>query len=151
FTPCNDNDPCTTGEMCFSGTCRVPRADVVGSADVTLSVKKFSLKPHGRALRMVALGSFQSSIPIEPDRTGLTVRIDDGNGTVLYEATVPGAFFAANYVRTRFLYVASGGQPSINGLKRLELSSGRSTVTVKATGDVPRSIETGAPATAARS
>jgi hypothetical protein len=150
LTPCEDGNPCTSNTVCLGGTCRAPQADAVGAAPetLTLQVKKFVLQPRGRhGMLMVARGAFEKRDAMEPDQTGVTVEIDDPQEDALYTATVPANLFSANYVRTRYLYVAAAGDPaSTNGLQRLKIITGRAQTIVAAKGFVPATVAAQAPA-----
>src|SRR5437763_1868440 len=110
--PCDDGDPCATGRLCVTGVCQVPGAaltgaDVVGDSAVEMAITKFSLTRHGRSgFRLVARASFQPRMPVEPDRSGMTIELDDASGSALFSASVPADMFEANYGRTRFLYIS---------------------------------------------
>ncbi len=147
LTACDDGNACTTGTVCLQGVCRVPNADPVDAPDtITLHVDKFVLRPRAQGLLMLARGSFDSPVAVEPDHTGVTVEIDGTGEEPLYTSTIPGNLFSANYVRTRFLYVAAPEDRSFaNGLRRLKVVTGGPQRGVAAKGVVPRTVAGGAP------
>jgi len=144
--PCDDGDPCATGRLCVTGVCQVPGAaltgaDVVGDSAVEMAITKFSLTRHGRSgFRLVARASFQPRMPVEPDRSGMTIELDDASGSALFSASVPADMFEANYGRTRFLYISDRATTApYAGLRILKVMTGGRSVIVIAKATVPAS------------
>src|SRR5438552_3935195 len=144
--PCDDGDPCATGRLCVTGVCQVPGAaltgaDVVGDSAVEMAITKFSLTRHGRSgFRLVARASFQPRMPVEPDRSGMTIELDDASGSALFSASVPADMFEANYGRTRFLYISDRATAApYAGLRILKVMTGGRSVVVIAKATVPAS------------
>ena len=144
--PCDDGDPCATGRLCVTGVCQVPGAaltgaDVVGDSAVEMAITKFSLTRHGRSgFRLVARASFQPRMPVEPDRSGMTIELDDASGIALFSASVPADMFEANYGRTRFLYISDRATTApYAGLRILKVMTGGRSVIVIAKATVPAS------------
>jgi hypothetical protein len=131
----------------MAGVCQVlaadgAGADVVNDEAVEMVITKFVLRRHGRSgLGLMARASFQPRMPVEPDRTGMTVEVDDTSGSALYSASVPADMFEANYARTRFLYVADRTTTApYAGLRSLKVMTGGRSVVVTARATVPASL-----------
>jgi len=129
-----------------TGVCQVPGAaltgaDVVGDSAVEMAITKFSLTRHGRSgFRLVARASFQPRMPVEPDRSGMTIELDDASGSALFSARVPADMFEANYARTRFLYVPDRATTAPDaGLRILKVLTGGRSIVVIAKATVPAS------------
>lgn len=116
-----------------------PTADGFNDSAVDMAVTRFVLMPYGRmGFRLAARASFQPRMPIEPDRSGMTIELDDASGATLFSATVPADMFEADYSRTRFLYIPDGPPTmSSGGLLRLTVLTGGPSVIVSAKALVP--------------
>jgi len=146
-TPCRDGNRCTTDGACSAGVCQLTGADGidpdgVDDAPVKLAIRRFVLRKNGSSgLRLLAKASFTPSMMVEPDRSGMTVELDDATGRALYTATVPAEMFEANAPRTRFLYWPEGPTPAAyTGLKLLQVFTGGRNVVVIAKANVPSSV-----------
>ena len=107
---------------------------------VKLVISKFVLRPHGRSLSLTAKASFPQTMPVDPDQSGMTVEVDAPDGQPVYTAVVPPEQFGANFIRTRFLFVADGPAPApYAGLRSLKVTMGGSNVVVTAKAVVPAS------------
>jgi len=126
-----------------SGVCQVPgvgpAADVLNDSAVNMAVTRFALTRYGQVgFRLAARASFQPRMPLDPDRSGMTIEIDDASGAALFSATVPADMFEANYPRTRFLYIPdSPPTMASGGLMRLTVLTGGPSVIVSAKALVP--------------
>jgi hypothetical protein len=122
-TACSTGTACTTAGQCSGGTCAVAAAEVMADTDLALTVRRFILRPTSRGnIQLAARGWLDSAVPIEPDRDGVTVEVDDDAGDALYTTTVPPEEFTASSDRTRFAYAVRWRQPApYNGLHKLRV------------------------------
>lgn len=110
-------DPC--GAMCVDGACRTT-SDAGGFAsDVELDRLLFTQRASGITLALN--GRVATDAALDPTSTGAVVELHDGDGTVLYTASVGPAAFVASRSDRRFRFAASHADedPAWNGLTDL--------------------------------
>ncbi|MFN8545778.1 MAG: hypothetical protein U0807_16470 [Candidatus Binatia bacterium] len=141
-TLCDDHDPCTTTSACTSGACGPAGAALRGATaaeevDVgDLGVTRFTLRPTGKKLRLIAQGRYATGSGLEAPGD-VTVAIYDSEDTPLYEATIPNSAF--QHTRNRAVYVA-GGEAPFNGVRKVDLRQDGNTVRVNVRANVPLSV-----------
>lgn len=136
--------PCTTAGQCSAGTCVVDAAEVTAGADLGLTVRRLVLRPAARgSTRLAVRGWLDSAVPIEPDRDGVTIEVDDGAGNALYATTVPPEAFTARTDRTRFVYAAGALRPTpYAGLRSLTVNTAGAYTKLLAVAVLPASTTT---------
>ncbi len=139
---CDAGDPCLPG-TCQAGACVLPAGAATESRGRNghfLSVSRFVLRAVGRMQRMVAEGSFGTTLPLDPTVSGGVLEVSATDGTILYRITVPPGSFRANRSRRVFKYATprrAAAPAGANGLKKLVVRTDGSGADVIVTGSSP--------------
>ena len=105
-----------------------------------LTVHRFVVEAKGPRRQLLAHASFTAAGALDPEQTGVSLEVRAKDGSVLYEAAVPGWAFQANRSRRVFRYMVRPGQQPIataNGLQRVTIRLDKDVADVFAAGTSP--------------